>query len=58
MRGGGQRGGEMEREYERGWAIIVRVDFAVILLPVVDEWDPITYLGFAPDPIQIKYRDH
>ena len=42
----------------RGWAIVFRVDVAVILLLVVDEWDSITYLGFAPDPIQLVYRVH
>jgi hypothetical protein len=33
-----QRGGGIEREEVRGWAIVVRVYFAVILLLVVVEW--------------------
>ena len=37
---------------------LLSVNFAVILLLVLVEWDPMTHLGFAPDPIQLGYRVH
>jgi hypothetical protein len=37
---------------------LLSVNFAVILLLMLVEWDPMTYLGLTPDPIQLGYRVH